>query len=223
MTQTMFAAEADAVHFNVTADYITLDGTLVLPLETQGVVIFASGDGFPRLSPRKRAAARQLNRSGFATLLFDMFAAEADPIWALSQGTSPDLPLLARRLVAAADQIGACPETCGLPLGYFGVGTGSAAALLAAAERPDVVRAVVLAGGLPDLASSYLRAVRAPTLLIVGGDDLRGITRNQAAVAFLPEDSALALVPGVRSLVEQPAAAEQATAMAIRWFTRFLV
>lgn len=223
MTQSMLAAEADAVHFNIVADHTVLDGTLVLPLETQGVVIFASGDGFPRLSPRNRAAARLLNRGGFATLLFDMFAAEADPAPALVHGARPDLALLARRLVAAADQVGACPETCGLPLGYFGVGAGSAAALLAAAQRPDSVRAVVLAGGLPDLASSCLRAVRAPTLLIVGGDDLRGITRNQAAVAFLPEDSALALVPGVRSLVEGPAAAEQAAAMAIRWFTRFLV
>lgn len=222
MSQEMLEIENDAIHFNIDAGPIALDGTLVLPLEAQGVVIFASGCNNSRLSPRKRAAARQLNGAGFATLLFDLMPFAGEPRTIHSPNSRRDLAMLSSRLLAATDQVGACLETSGLPLGYFGVGVGATAALLAAAERPQSVSAVVLADGLPDLASPCLRAVRAPTLLIVGGNDLEGITRNQAAVAFLPEESALALIPGARSLADTPAAMEQATALAARWFIRFL-
>lgn len=222
MTQMMQDLATDEFPVSIRVDRRILDGILVLPPEAQGLVIFAHGSGSNRLSPRNRAVAQQLNRAGFATILFDLLTAEEVSRDSRTHSLSFDITLLSQRLLAVSDQMNVWPETCGLPLGYFGASTGAAAALLAAAECPERICAVVSRGGRPDLASARLVAVQAPTLLIVGGEDHEVITFNQAALAFLPGDSALAIVPGAGHLFNEPGAMAQVSRLATQWFTRFL-
>ena len=202
MIQFMAHPEADTLPVSIRVDQNTLDGTLTIPPEAEGLVIFAHGSGSSRLSPRNYFVAQQLNQAGFATLLFDLLTAAEEASDSYIPRLRFDLVLLSRRLLAATDQLRAWPETSGLPLGYFGASTGAAAALLAAVERPAYINAIVSRGGRPDLAAARLTAVHAPTLLIVGGEDREVITLNQSALAFLPGESALALVPGAGHLFE---------------------
>lgn len=213
--QLMLVNEAP-LQITIGADGCTLVGDLRLPDAATGLILFAQGDsGDSRLSPHCHGLAQRLAEAGFASLLFDLLADDAE-------ARRPNLDLLSRRLLAATDQLSSWPETSGLPIGYFGADTGAAAALLAAAERPGIVRAIVARRGRPDLAAARLSAVRAPTLLIVGGEDHRLITQNQSALAFLPDDSALALVPGAGPGLESPGALDQVASLAARWFARFL-
>lgn len=222
MTQTMSLFDSDALRFTIKAERATLDGTLVLPPEAQGVVIFAQGSGSSRLSPRNRVVARRLNEAGFATLLFNLLTLDEEVHDRPAHARRVDLDLLTVRLLAATDQLSVWPETSGLPLCYFSVGVGTAAALLATVERPGSIGAVVSWSGLPNLASAQLATVQTPTLLIVGGEDHEGITRNQAALPFLGNESALALIPGAGQLLDQPAAMEQAIQLSVRWYARFI-
>jgi len=203
----------------IPAGAATLDGTLELPARSRGLVIFAHGSGSSRHSPRNRAVASVLNRVGIATLLFDLLTADED----VARAARFDIPRLAERLLQATAWARGLAETRGLPLGYFGASTGAAAALEAAAREPQSIAAVVSRGGRPDLASAAaLRAVKAPTLLIVGGEDTQVIAMNRRALAAMTAVAQLVIVPGATHLFEEPGALERAAAAARDWFLRYL-
>lgn len=201
---------------------IRLDADLTLPDRARGVILFAHGSGSSRKSPRNRLVARQLQELGFATLLLDLLTAAEERIDLRTRHLRFDIPLLARRLVAAADWLAAGDGTTGLPIGAFGASTGAAAALIAAAERPEAIRAVVSRGGRPDLATDALPRVHAPTLLIVGALDSQVIPLNQSAFDVLAGEKQLVLVPGATHLFEEPGALDEVSRLAGEWFTRHL-
>jgi putative phosphoribosyl transferase len=207
---------------HVTAGAVTLEGDLSVPQGARGLVLFAHGSGSSRLSPRNRYVARLLNEAKLATLLVDLLTAEEEAIDLRTAHLRFDIRLLADRLVGATDWLTQHPETRGLGLGYFGASTGAAAALVAAAERPDLVGAVVSRGGRPDLAGPALALVRAATLLIVGGNDFAVIELNREALARLPCEKRLAIIPGATHLFEEPGALEEVARLAREWFERHL-
>jgi dienelactone hydrolase len=195
---------------------LSLDGTLEIPPEPRGIVLFAHGSGSSRHSPRNRLVAGALHEAGIATLLFDLLARDED----CGYEKRFDIALLARRLRAATDWAVGEPATRTLPLGYFGASTGAAAALVAAAARPDVA-AIVCRGGRPDLAgATALAAVVAPTLMLVGGEDLPVIALNRAAAAQMRCEHSLVIVPGATHLFEEPGALERVASLAGDWFSR---
>lgn len=195
-----------------------LPGDLALPAAARGVVAFAHGSGSSRLSPRNRAVAGALLAAGFGTLLLDLLTAAEER----DRRNVFDIPLLASRLLAAIRWLRAAPSTRSLPVGCFGASTGAAAALVAAAEAPADVGAVVSRGGRPDLAGARLRDVRAPTLLIVGSADREVLALNREALAQLRAPSDLAIVPGATHLFEEPGALEEVARLAAGWLTRHL-
>src|SRR5262245_20202873 len=167
------------IHFDLPAGRI--DGTLTMPDNAKGIVLFAHGSGSSRHSPRNQYVAQVLQRAGFGTLLMDLLTREEDAIDEYTRQFRFDIELLAGRLIEAIDWLGQQPATRDLPIGLFGASTGAAAALRAAAARPEPVRAVVSRGGRPDLAGDALPRVEAPTLLIVGADDVPVIPLNESA------------------------------------------
>jgi putative phosphoribosyl transferase len=199
-----------------------LVGDLVVPAGAAGVVLFAHGSGSSRHSPRNRLVAGALRRVGLATLLLDLLTPAEEERDRVTAELRFDVALLAERLIAAADLLLAEPATAGLPLGLFGASTGAGAALIAAAERPETVAAVVSRGGRPDLAGDHLGRVRAPTLLIVGGRDQLVLELNRQAQARLAAPSRLEVVPGATHLFEEPGALEQVARLAAAWFTEHL-
>jgi dienelactone hydrolase len=199
-----------------------LDGDLSVPASCIGLVIFAHGSGSSRFSPRNRQVAEALQSAGWATLLLDLLAREEETIDLRTREYRFDIQRLARRVVAAADWAARQPELHELNVGYFGASTGAAAALIAAAERPDLSAAVVSRGGRPDLAGDALSAVRAPTLLIVGGDDQPVIELNETAKRRMPAVVRLEVIPGATHLFEEPGALEQVQRLAADWFGRHL-
>ena len=212
----------DEREVEVVADRAHLVGTLTLPERARGVVAFAHGSGSSRFSPRNRAVAAVLNRAGFATLLLDLLTAEEERVDAYTAHLRFNVHLLAQRLGAATHWLAREAVTARLPVGYFGASTGAAAALLAAAERPEVT-AVVSRGGRPDLAGPTLALVRAPTLLIVGGADVPVIELNRQARAWMRPDAeaSLQIVPGATHLFEEPGALEMVASLATDWFRRY--
>jgi putative phosphoribosyl transferase len=207
----------------VTAGPVGLDGNLSLPEGSRAVVLFAHGSGSSRHSSRNRHVARLLNEAGLATLLIDLLTPDEEAIDACTADLRFDIDLLAERLVAATDWLTQYPDTENLPIGYFGASTGAAAALVAAAERPDVVGAVVSRGGRPDLAGPALTRVQAPTLLVVGGNDVQVIELNRAALAQLRCEKKLVIIPGATHLFEEPGALDEVARLAREWFHRHLV
>ncbi len=198
-----------------------LDGDLALPPGARTIVCFAHGSGSSRRSPRNRQVAAALGATGIATLLMDLLTADEGRLDDRTAELRFDVALLARRLVGAVDWLAAEPATKHLAIGLFGASTGAAAALLAAVERPSLVRAVVSRGGRPDLAGPALAAVRAPTLLIVGGDDPVVVALNRDALASLAVRSKeLAVVPGATHLFEEPGALDAVARLASDWFRR---
>lgn len=199
---------------------LVLSGELTVPwgASGRGVVAFAHGSGSSRLSPRNRQVASALNEAGFATLLFDLLTAREE----VDRDNVFDIPLLAQRLVAATHWLRCQRETAHLAVGYFGASTGSAAALLAAAELRAGVCAVVSRGGRPDLAQERLGEVVAPVLLIVGGADTAVLKLNREARRRLCCESELAVIPGASHLFEEPGALEAVATLAIDWFTQHL-
>jgi nucleotide-binding universal stress UspA family protein/pimeloyl-ACP methyl ester carboxylesterase len=183
-----------------------------------GVVVFAHGSGSSRHSPRNRFVAEALNRAGLATLLLDLL----DEGEERDRENVFDVGLLAGRLARAADWVRTQPEMAGLPVGYFGASTGTAAALVAAAEHPERVAAVVSRGGRPDLAGDALPAVKAPTLLIVGGADEVVLDLNVAAGHRMACDKKLVVVPGATHLFTEPGALEEVARLAAGWFREHL-
>jgi pimeloyl-ACP methyl ester carboxylesterase len=207
----------------VLAGRVALQGDLVIPRGARGLVVFAHGSGSSRHSPRNRYVARVLNQAGLATLLFDLLTPDQERVDQVTAELRFDIPMLARRLADATDWLIREPSTGGLRIGYFGASTGAAAALIAAAEHPERISAVVSRGGRPDLAGVALGRVRAPTLLIVGGDDDVVITLNEDALHSLRCAKRLQIVPGATHLFEEPGTLESAAQLARDWFVRYLV
>jgi putative phosphoribosyl transferase len=197
---------------------VTMSGELGVPAEAIGLVIFAHGSGSSRFSPRNTAVAWTLRSRNIATLLFDLLTAEED----VDYVRRFDIALLTRRLVAAATWAQEQALTAALPIGFFGASTGAAAALSAAAEMGDTVKAVVSRGGRPDLAMAALPRVMAPTLLIVGGNDPDVLDLNREAYAALTGVKRLTIVPGATHLFEEPGALEQVASLALGWFNSYL-
>ncbi|MEU7806180.1 alpha/beta fold hydrolase [Micromonospora chalcea] len=199
-----------------------LVGDVSVPDGAGGVVLFAHGSGSSRHSPRNMAVGRALNERGLATVLVDLLTADEEARDEVTAELRFDIGMLAKRLAGIVDWMGADPELGRLPIGLFGASTGAAAALVAAAARPDRVGAVVSRGGRPDLAGSSLTAVRAPTLLLVGGLDEQVIVLNEQARDALGEVAELRIVPGATHLFEEPGTLEQVADQAGTWFTTHL-
>jgi pimeloyl-ACP methyl ester carboxylesterase len=186
------------------------------------VVLFAHGSGSGRHSPRNRQVAAGLQDAGYGTLLLDLLTEAEERIDVETRALRFDIPLLAERLTAAADRLGADAATTSLPLALFGASTGAAAALITAADRPDRVAAVISRGGRPDLADRALERVRAPTLLIVGGADTDVLDLNRRAAARLPAEHEIAVIPGATHLFPEEGALEQVVDRSIGWLARWL-
>lgn len=206
----------------VPAGPVMLEGNLSLPSGASGLVLFAHGSGSSRHSPRNRHVAERLNEAKLGTLLVDLLTAEEERIDQITAKLRFDIGLLADRLVHATDWLRGFRDASALHLGYFGASTGAGAALMAAAERPDQVAAVVSRGGRPDLAAPVLPRVRAPTLLVVGGADTHVIALNRSALAALRCEKDLAIVPGATHLFEEPGALDGVADLATGWFLRHL-
>jgi putative phosphoribosyl transferase len=201
---------------------VSLDGNLAVPDRAIGVVLFAHGSGSSRHSSRNRFVAQELNRAGLATLLMDLLTVEEEAVDVRTRHLRFDIPLLAERLVGATDWLVQNPDTRKLSIGCFGASTGAAAALVAGALRADMMRAIVSRGGRPDLADTALPEVRAPTLLIVGGEDHAVIRLNRAAYDQLRCEKQLIIVPGATHLFEEPGTLEEVARLARDWFTQHL-
>ena len=195
-----------------------LKGLLAVPDGATGIVLFAHGSGSSRLSPRNTQVARAFNEAGLATLLIDLLL----PSEAIDRHKVFDIPLLSGRLEEALDWIEEEDSTTDLRVGLFGASTGAAAALTAAAARPELISAVVSRGGRPDLAAGALASVLAPTLLIVGELDTVVIELNRRAMAQLTCPTRLEIVPGATHLFEEPGTLDQVVSLATAWFTQYL-
>jgi putative phosphoribosyl transferase len=200
-----------------------IDADLRVPEPAIGLVVFAHGSGSSRFSSRNLMVADALQRRGLGTVLLDLLTRSEESIDVYTAQYRFDISRLATRVIAATDWLQDREELSSLPIGYFGASTGAAAALIAAAERPDMVRAVVSRGGRPDLAGPVLPHVTAPTLLIVGGDDQPVLEMNAAAKAEMTTaDVELVIVPGATHLFEEPGTLEHVERLARDWFVRYL-
>jgi dienelactone hydrolase len=201
---------------------VDLAGDLTEPDGATGVVLFAHGTGSSRHSPRNRSVAETLNSRGFATLLLDLLTEQEERDDSLTARHRFDIPTLASRLSAAVDRLAERPGTAELPVGLFGASTGAAAAMATAASRPERVRAVVSRGGRPDLAAADLPAVRAPTLLLVGGRDEEVLVENRQAAERLRAENRIEVIPKATHLFGEPGALDMVAEWAARWFSAYL-
>src|SRR5713226_334277 len=206
----------------IPAGKATLEGNLRVPASAVGAVLFVHGSGSSRHSPRKQFVARTLNDAGLATLLFDLLTPEEESVDVYTREHRFDIGLLAERLVYATKWAKQQKQTKDFRIGYFGSSTGGGAALVAAAELPDDIGAVVSRGGRPDLAGDALPKVEAPTLLIVGGEDDIVIALNEKARAQMHCEVKLEIVPGATHLFEEPGALERVAKLAAEWFLRHI-
>lgn len=207
----------------VTSGNVNLEGNLNVPEAARGVVIFAHGSGSSRLSSRNRYVANVLNHGRLATLLFDLLTSEEETADRQTAHLRFNIPFLAERLIDATTWLSENAELHDLKTGYFGASTGAGAALLAAGERPDLVDAVVSRGGRPDLAGDALPQVKAPTLLIVGGNDTPVIGMNRRALERMRAEKQLEIIPGATHLFPEPGALEEVARLALEWFERHLI
>jgi dienelactone hydrolase len=210
--------DARTTETRVPTSGVELTGDLVVPAGARGIVLFAHGSGSSRHSPRNRLVADVLNRHALASLLVDLLTPEEEPVDDRTGALRFDIGLLTERLVGIVDWLDTGEPAGPLPIGLFGASTGAAAALAAAAARPDQVYAVVSRGGRPDLAGAALRRVRASTLLLVGGLDTEVLRLNEQARAELAAETDLRVVPGATHLFEEPGALEQVAREAAEWF-----
>jgi putative phosphoribosyl transferase len=202
----------------IPAGQAVLDGSFIAPAGARAIVLFVHGSGSSRHSPRNQFVARALNRAGLATLLFDLLTAEEEAVDVHTAEYRFDVNLLASRLLEVTKWTLEQKATCNLGIGYFGSSTGAGAALVAAAERPRDIAAVVSRGGSPDLAGNALTEVRAPTLLIVGGSDPIVIELNEQARQLMRCEVKLEIIPRATHLFEEPGALEQVAQLTIDWF-----
>lgn len=199
----------------------TLTGNLIIPKDARGLVVFAHGSGSSRHSPRNQMVAKHLREGGLGTLLIDLLTPEEEKVDDQTRELRFNISFLARRLSGITDWLRKEPKTQKLKIGYFGSSTGAAAALVAAAERNDI-DAVVSRGGRPDLAGKALPKVKAPTLLLVGGEDWGVIELNQNALELLQTTKQIMIVPGATHLFEEPGALEDVANFAEKWFSQYL-
>jgi putative phosphoribosyl transferase len=199
-----------------------INGNLSIPHGAQSIVIFAHGSGSSRFSPRNMQVAKELNNAKIATLLIDLLTKEEEEVDILTAEYRFNIDLLAQRLIDASTWINKKNETEHFSIGYFGASTGAAAALIAAAKLHEEVDAVVSRGGRPDLSEAYLNQVKAPTLLIVGGDDPIVLEMNKRALQKIAGEKKLEVVLGATHLFEETGAMAQVSKLAINWFTRYL-
>ncbi len=208
--------------FRIPVGDVELEGNLNLPPDAIGIVLFAHGSGSSRFSPRNQYVAKQFNAQKIGTLLFDLLTVEEEEIDMVTAEYRFNINLLAERLIGATQWLKNDPQTQNQNLGYFGASTGAAAALIAAAKLPNDVSAVVSRGGRPDLAGEYLAGVVAPTLLLVGGLDVEVIELNRQAMAQMPAEKKLVIIPGATHLFEEPGKLEEVANFSIDWFRRYL-
>lgn len=213
---------AAAESVRIPAGGALLDGDLIIPEGSSGLVVFAHGSGSGRHSPRNRAVAAALRESGLGTLLLDLLTPDEEIVDEETAELRFDIPLLAERLVGVTESLAGDPQAGDLPIGYFGASSGGGAALLAAAARPDLVQAVVSRGGRPDLAGEALSRVRAPTLLIVGGEDRPVLELNRAALDHIGAEKSLKVIPGATHLFPEPGALQEVARLAADWFRTHL-
>jgi dienelactone hydrolase len=206
----------------VSVDKVVLEGNLIVPEGAQGIVLFAHGSGSGRQSPRNRHVAQVLRKAGLGTLLIDLLTAEEEVVDMQTMHLRFDIGLLAERLVGATRWLMQNPSTKNFRIGYFGASTGAAAALVAAAELPNNIGAVVSRGGRPDLAMPVLPRVKAPTLLMVGGDDYPVIDMNEEALKQLKCEKKLLVIPGATHLFEEPGKLDEVARHAANWFKRYI-
>jgi putative phosphoribosyl transferase len=202
----------------VVAGDALLPGELSVPEDARALIVFAHGSGSSRLSPRNQFVARELQQASLGTLLFDLLTEAEDAEDLRTRELRFDIPLLARRLSGATEWLLGLPEFGGLTIGYFGASTGAAAALIAAADSPGAIGAVVSRGGRPDLAGDALPQVKAPTLLIVGGEDRQVISMNVEALDAMQCERRLEIVPGATHLFEEPGKLEEVSRLSLAWF-----
>lgn len=201
---------------------VCLNGILQIPEDAKGIVLFAHGSGSGRFSERNQYVAHILNKANIATLLFDLLTENEEEVDDVTREYRFNIDLLASRLIVATDWLSQQSMTQNLSVGYFGASTGGGAALQAAAKRKDVVKAVVSRGGRPDLAEANLAFVRAPTLLIVGGNDEVVIEMNKSAMKAMHGVKKLEIVAGATHLFEEPGALDEVAGLAREWFVCYL-
>ena len=206
----------------IPAGKILLNGDLCVPKDADGLVVFAHGSGSSRLSPRNMRVAAALRNAGLGTLLFDLLTDDEEAVDVITTKLRFNIPLLSERLVAVTEWLENHSGICRLPIGYFGASTGAAAALVAAAELPECIAAVVSRGGRPDLAMKRIKEVKAPTLLIVGGADMQVMQFNRMALEKMATARELAIIPGATHLFEEPGAMEEVERLATAWFLKYL-
>ncbi|MBD3182449.1 alpha/beta hydrolase [Candidatus Poribacteria bacterium] len=214
------SVETDLIQISL--DSVTLEGSLNIPEGAQGLVLFAHGSGSSRKSPRNRFVAEELGKGNLGTLLFDLLTSDEESIDIMTREIRFDIDLLSERLIGATKWVMDQPATQELKIGYFGSSTGAAAALIGAANLPDVISAVVSRGGRPDMAEGFLNKVKAPTLLIVGGNDYHVIKLNEQAIDRLSSEKKMEIVPGATHLFEEPGKLEQVAQLARHWFQTYL-
>jgi len=214
--------EDDSHLVQIRARDVSLQGNLELPPAATGIVLFAHGSGSGRHSPRNRYVAHILRRGGLGTFLIDLLTPEEEVVDMQTAHLRFDIPLLAGRLLDATDWLTRQSITQDHRIGYFGASTGAGAAMMAAAERPSVVKALVSRGGRPDLAGPALARLQIPVLLIVGGEDVPVIELNQQAMTQMTGEKKLEIIPGATHLFEEPGTLEVVARLAQQWFQGYL-
>lgn len=214
--------ENDPTFVEIQLGTTRLEGNLSVPENSIGIVLFVHGSGSGRTSPRNRLVARELNQKGIATLLFDLLTRKEESVDMQTGHLRFDISLLSQRLIDTTYWILQNPNMSELSVGYFGASTGAAAALVAAAELPQIVKAVVSRGGRPDLAGSSLGLVKCPTLLLVGGYDDEVIDLNKQALTQMKSEKKLIIIPEATHLFEEPGKLEQVAQHASNWFLRHM-
>lgn len=209
-------------NINIQAGNVVLNGELMLPFDSQGIVIFAHGTGSSRFSPRNQYVAKALVQMGLGALLMDLLTEEEEHLDNKTKNLRFDINMLAARVVSAIDWIDRNNQQYTIPIGLFGASTGAGAALVAAAKRDNVVKAVVSRGGRPDLAGDSLPLVKAPTLLIVGAKDYEVNRLNDEAAAMLTCANKTEIIPNATHLFEEPGALEKVAELAGLWFKEYL-
>lgn len=201
---------------------VTLSGDLTIAPKSAGLIVFVHGSGSSRFSSRNRHVAQQLNAAGFSTLLADLLTSEEDAVDALTAELRFDIPMLARRTIALVDWASREEPVAELPMGLFGASTGAAAAIIAASERSEIVKAVVSRGGRVDLAHGALRSLKAPLLMLVGSKDEPLFEYHRQAVMQLACEFRYVIVRGASHLFEEPGKLDEVSKLAAEWFAQHL-
>lgn len=206
----------------VLAGSVKLHGDLTIPKNAEGIVLFAHGSGSSRHSTRNKHVAHVLQKAGLATLLIDLLTEDEEKVDDYTSNLRFDIELLAKRLDGATSWLIKNPDTKNLNVGYFGASTGAAAALVASVDYPDIIKAIVSRGGRPDLAGPVLQRVKAPTMLIVGGNDRPVIEMNEEALNLLTVEKKIVIIPGATHLFEEPGTLDEVARLAADWFLNHL-